>query len=920
MVEKMLTGAARRGRTDRIEKLLHAGFQTLPEGCGVYDAADRLMNCNAAYPRLFPGTADYVVPGATFRGILRAGLNGGHYVEAKGREEEWLTACLNDHRNPRGGTIHYLDDGRWILTTNRRLNNGWVVGLRIDVTEFKQAEQALRESEERFRSIVEAAPTATVMVTPDGQIALVNAAAERLFRYSRSELLDRPVEMLLPERYRQNHSVLRSKFFTGPQWRSVGADRDLFALRKDGREVAVEIGLSPVETRDGTMALSAIVDVSKLREAEARLSAAQHGSKETLAALKRSREHLALAQRLGRIGSVEIDIRTSQARWSAEMYRLYEIDPLPGVAPDPESIISATHPYDRAAVRAFIETVQLGGTPAPMESRILLRDGSIRWIRRVAELSADENGIPKQALVVNQDITERKLFEARVETERDTAQRYLDFAAVMLLVTNADGTVEQINRKGCEILEYEAPQEIIGKQWIENFVPERFRNEVRREFARFSAAEDPGVATHENPVLTRTGKERIIGWHNRTLSDDTGRPVAIVSSGEDITDRKHMEAQLRQAQKMETIGTLTGGIAHDFNNLLTVVIGNLELAREQIGDEGEPRELIGEALDAAWSGADLTSRLLAFARQQALRTARIDVNRLITDTVTLLRRLLGEGVEIALKLGEDVWPIVSDPSQLSATLTNLATNARDAMPKGGRLMIATANRHLDADYVANYPDATEGDFVLIEVSDTGTGIPAETIGKIFDPFFTTKPTGKGTGLGLSMVFGFLRQSRGHINVYSEPGVGSVFRLFFPRQTTEVLSQEVAAQPAAARGAGETLLVVEDNSAMRDLVRRQLTELGYRVLECDRPKAAIDVLEREKVDLVLSDIVMPGGIDGIELVRVARERWPTLKILLTSGFPLARIDAGGQALDSTQWLSKPYGLQELAAAVRTALDR
>ncbi|HTT79631.1 MAG TPA: response regulator [Stellaceae bacterium] len=423
----------------------------------------------------------------------------------------------------------------------------------------------------------------------------------------------------------------------------------------------------------------------------------------------------------------------------------------------------------------------------------------------------------------------------------------------------------------------------------------------------------------EYRIIRPDGSVRHIRREWEIVRDDAGEPIEALGTIHDVTERRNTEQQLRQAQKMEAIGNLTGGMAHDFNNLLGIIIGNLDLARDHSSSDAELRELIGEALEAAWHGADLTRRLLAFARKQPLRPARIDINDLVGNTARLLRRLLGEDIEIALDLDEPIWPVTADPAQLEASIANLATNARDAMPRGGRLMIRTANRQLDGDYAASHPDVIPGDFAMIEVSDTGTGMSAEIMGKIFEPFFTTKASGKGTGLGLSMVFGFLRQSGGHVNVYSEPGIGTTFRLYLPRtQVAAEVADSPNAQPIVP-GAGETLLVVEDNAGLRRVVARQLRDLGYRILESDHAAAALAILEHEPVDLLLTDIVMPGGIDGVELVRSVLERWPTLKIVLTSGFPHARIDENGSVFAGLPLLSKPYSKDELASVLRTALD-
>jgi two-component system, cell cycle sensor histidine kinase and response regulator CckA len=376
-----------------------------------------------------------------------------------------------------------------------------------------------------------------------------------------------------------------------------------------------------------------------------------------------------------------------------------------------------------------------------------------------------------------------------------------------------------------------------------------------------------------------------------------------------------LKNQLVQAQKMEAIGNLTGGMAHDFNNLLGVVIGNLDLLRERIGEDAESAELAGEALDAALRGADLTRRLLAFARRQPLQPKRIDVNELVTSIVTLLRRLLGEDIEVSLALGEGTWPIVADPAQLEAAIANLATNARDAMPKGGRLRIVTANRQLDHDYASMHAELVPGDYAMVEVSDTGTGMPPEVVARIFEPFFTTKEQGKGTGLGLSMVFGFMKQSGGHINVYSEAGIGTTFRLYLPRAAAAKPQESTAEAEALPRGHGEAVLVVEDNPALRKVAVRQLAELGYRTFEAENAAAALDLLARESVDLLFSDVVLPGGLDGIEMARLAQDRRPGLRAVLTSGFP----GNPGERGDLTfRLLTKPYRKMDLARTLDAAL--
>ena len=422
----------------------------------------------------------------------------------------------------------------------------------------------------------------------------------------------------------------------------------------------------------------------------------------------------------------------------------------------------------------------------------------------------------------------------------------------------------------------------------------------------------------EHRIVRPDGEVRHIYREWELIRDDSGNPAQLLGTIQDITERRRTEEQLRQAQKMEAIGNLTGGMAHDFNNLLGIIIGNLDLAGEYAKGSKDADELVEEALEAAWRGADLTRRLLAFSRRQPLRPVQLDINDLVANTVRLLGRLLGEDIEVELALAEGLWPVTVDPAQLEASLANLATNARDAMPDGGQLIIRTHNARLDADYVASHADVAEGDFVMIEVSDTGTGMSAETMSHVFEPFFTTKELGKGTGLGLSMVFGFLRQSGGHVNVYSEPGVGTTFRLYLPKKIVEAVQEEVPVDHAEIRGVGESILVVEDNAAMRRIVLRRLRDLGYRVFEADRATAALDVLQREPIDLLFTDVVMPGGLDGTELARLARERRPALKVVLTSGFPDVRAKTTRGWTENFRLLGKPYSKEELARTLREAL--
>jgi PAS domain S-box-containing protein len=504
---------------------------------------------------------------------------------------------------------------------------------------------------------------------------------------------------------------------------------------------------------------------------------------------------------------------------------------------------------------------------------------------------------------------------------RESENRYgaiFETAVDAIIVTNQHGIIQEFSKAAEKMTGYLAAE--VAGQNMRVLLPAALRQEHDRYTARYLwTVRELEVCRKDGTIFP--AHLSIAEWWGGGHRHFTGILRDLSAQKREQVERTRLEAQLHQSQKMEAIGNLTGGMAHDFNNMLGVIIGNIDLLRDLRKDDAEIDELACEALDAAFRGADLTRRLLAFARQQPLRPLRIDINELVSGITRLLSRTLGEDIEISLALSPEVWPVIVDPAQLEASLTNLATNARDAMPEGGRLVVVTANRRLDKDYSAQHTEVAPGDYVMIEISDTGTGMTAEVLNRIFEPFFTTKSRDKGTGLGLSMVFGFIKQSGGHVSVYSEPAIGTTFRLFLPRTTEDLpIPEEVLAVPLA-HGKGETVLVVEDNAALRRVVMRQLGELGYRVLAAENASAGLRLMERESIDLLLTDVVMPGGTNGGELARRARQRWPQIKVIFTSGFSDARLSGEtGPLSPCTPLLSKPYRKEELASAAREALDR
>ncbi len=381
-----------------------------------------------------------------------------------------------------------------------------------------------------------------------------------------------------------------------------------------------------------------------------------------------------------------------------------------------------------------------------------------------------------------------------------------------------------------------------------------------------------------------------------------------------------LNLRLRQSQKMEAVGQLTGGIAHDFNNLLTVILGNADLLRDSLKHDRDLHGIADLTLRAAERGAELTNRLLAFGRRQALDPAPTDINKLIAAMEKLLRRTLGEHVEIEMVQSGGLWKAMVDSGQLESAILNLCLNARDAMGIGGRLTIETANTRLDAAYAAGQPELEPGQYVMVAVSDTGAGMDAQTLERAFEPFFTTKDVGKGSGLGLSMVYGFVKQSKGHVRIYSEQGQGTTVKLYLPRAYGD-RAEEDEAVGGAARNGHEKILLVEDDDLVRSHVSAQLAGLGYEVVAVENGPDALDALRRDVgIDLLFTDIVMPGGINGRQLADEAKKLRPSMPVLFTSGYTENAIVHHGRLDPGVHLLQKPYRRQELAAKIREVLDR
>jgi PAS domain S-box-containing protein len=546
------------------------------------------------------------------------------------------------------------------------------------------------------------------------------------------------------------------------------------------------------------------------------------------------------------------------------------------------------------------------------------RDGHRVTVATQWVLHRDKSGVPSSILEINIDVSEERRSQAVLEEREARLRSVLETAPDAIITINESGIVQSFSQAAEKLFGY-AAGEVIGRN-VKMLMPQPYQGEHDGYLARYQ----------------RTGEKRIIGIGRKVEArkkDGSIFPMELavgeVKAGvsriftgfiRDLTARERMESDLRQAQKMEAVGQLTGGLAHDFNNLLTAISGNLEMLEPRLDDAGD-RELLKEAQEATELGAQISNRLLAFGRRQPLNPKSIDLNSLTLNMTDLLRRTLGEAIALETILDPEMPPIVSDAGQVENALLNLTINGRDAMPKGGRLVIETRRAELDARYAAEHAEVTAGSYAMLAVTDTGTGMTAEVQQRAFEPFYTTKGPGLGSGLGLSMVHGFAKQSGGHVQIYSELGHGTTVRIYLPIHAEKATpTDKIESQLAKPKGKGERILLVEDDPRVRRVSLRRLKQLGYSIIEAESGPAAMAAIERgEAFDLLFTDVVMAGGMSGIELAQQVRQKRPDVKILFTSGYAGPAVMSKGLLTENAGWLGKPYSTDQLLAKLRALLD-
>ncbi len=617
------------------------------------------------------------------------------------------------------------------------------------------------------------------------------------------------------------------------------------------------------------------------------------------------------AQRVARMGNWHMSVATGMIRCSDEVYRIFGRDPA-SFTPTLAGFADLMTPSSFARMEAALNECRHSGRAYAIDVEAVLPTGKRRWAACVGEPVCDPGGTIRAVRGTVQDITARKNAEQALRLQTGA----LEAAANSIVITDRAGLIEWANPAFLTQAGYTLG-EALGKR------PADLVGSGRQDqafYRKLWATIQAGQVWHGQLVnRRRDGALRTEDMTITPVTNSAGEITHFIAVKQDITDRLALEEQLQRAQRMESIGQLTGGIAHDCNNLLTVVMGNAELLTEALADDARLAPIAEMIAQGAQRGAELTHRLLAYARQQPLNPEVTDLDAVVTGMQGMLHRTLGEHIEVEVARAPDLWPAMVDVAQLESALLNLAINARDAMPEGGKLVIEARNVELDAELAALEGNVQPGQYVQVSVSDSGCGISPENLARVVEPFFTTKEKGKGTGLGLAMVYGFSKQSNGYLKVYSELGEGTSVHLYLPRAMGEVQPLRTADGPVASDGGSELVLLVEDDEMVRFYAETQLATLGYRVLSAGNGPEALEVIRaRHDIDLLFTDVVMPGGMDGCALAEAARTLRPALKVLYTSGYTENAIMHHGRLEPGVHLLSKPYRRGELALKIRTAL--
>lgn len=643
-------------------------------------------------------------------------------------------------------------------------------------------------------------------------------------------------------------------------------------------------------------------------------------------ALRESDARLREAHGMAHLGYWQWNVKTGTVDWSEEVYRIFRLDPKTFV-PTIESVLALSPwPGDHERDLNLIREATASHKPGTYEQRFLRPDKSVGYYFSTFQGKYSEEGELLSIVGTVQDITERKRAEEELRKSEAFTRAVMDNLPIGLAVNSLDPKVDFVYMNDNFAKVYRTTRAALSVPdafWDAVYEEPVFREEIRQRVLQDCASGDPERMRWENVPITRKGeKTTFVSARNIPVVDK----ALMISIVWDVTDfmhaeaeREKMQAQLAQAQKMESVGRLAGGVAHDFNNLIMGVMGYAELALDKLPPDHPVREDLEEILNSARRTANLTRQLLAFARKETIAPRKLDLNGEIENMLKMLRHLIGEDIHLAWVPDAELWPVKMDPGQVDQMFANLCVNARDAIEGVGKITIETANVAIDASYCADRFEVVPGDYVMCAVSDDGCGMTQDVMTHIFDPFYTTKRVGEGTGLGLSTVFGIVKQNNGFINVYSEEGKGSTFRIYLPRFSGE--AEQKAEQPddAEGQGGGETILLVEDDKAVLMTTQAFLKQFGYSVLAAASPEEALRMAGEyaEPIHLLISDVILP-GMNGRELARRLVETRPDIKILYMSGYTANVIAHRGILEEDVMFLAKPYTRDALSRKVREVL--
>jgi PAS domain S-box-containing protein len=761
----------------------------------------------------------------------------------------------------------------------------------------RRTRESLRESERKFIAFMDFLPGHAYIKDGEGRHLFVNKGLERYFGTASAACVGKTFAELVPADPGAGQAIAghdarvlasRMPFLSEVTVDSEGVHRTFLASK------------FPIPREDGGALLGGIaIDITERKRAEAALEASEARYRSLYATMN---DAVVLHELVRDASGHAVDYRILDC--NPAFTRLTEITREQAVG----ARASALYGTGTAPYLEIYERVTTTGEPVTWETHFAPMDKHFR----IGVFTP----APGQFATVTSDITAFRQMEAALRMSEELYRSVHEHSPLAVVLWTLDGRITDWNRRA-EALFGWTKAEVVGQRWLDLLVPPAERASLG-DLPRI--LEQQGSLLQTNTNMTKDGGTLACEWHNRLLTDAAGAPRAVISLGIDVSERRSLEEQLQQSQKLEAVGRLAGGVAHDFNNLLTVILGVTELLQLQAGHDAQVRARAEEILTAARRAAELTGQLLAFSRRQILQPQLVNVNAVLTDAERMLRRLIGEDIILRLFPAPDLGAVRADPAKLLQVIVNLAVNARDAMPQGGQLTLETQNILVDREYVRTHPIVQPGPYVLISVSDTGVGMDETTRAHLFEPFFTTKAKGRGTGLGLSVVYGIIRQSNGFIWVYSEPGHGATFKIYLPRvlETIEPAGP-VPAPPTRVTGT-ETILVVEDEAAVRTLAAEILRSKGYTLLEAGGPHEALAAAQAHQghLHLLLTDVVMP-ELSGQQLAGQLWALRPDLRVLYMSGYTDNAIVHHGVLDPGTSFLPKPFTPGALLQKVREVLD-